>query len=337
MPAAQTQTIAVLGAGAWGTALAIQLARNGHHALLWGRRRELIESMAIRRCNERYLPDIPLPERLTPSQDLDAVLARSSMLLLAVPSAAFRQTLRRIAARGLNDGRVLWATKGLETRSGKLLHEVAKEELGARCRRGLVSGPSFATEVARGLPTAVTIAADDMDFASQAATLLHGETFRVYTSTDVVGVELGGALKNVLAIAAGISDGLGFGSNARAALITRGLSEMVRLSERAGAQRETLIGLSGLGDLVLTSTDDQSRNRRLGLALGRGRALETAIEDIDRTVEGVATASVIRQFARAIDVEMPICEQVARVLFEGLQPRAAVTELLNREQKMELL
>jgi len=332
----QTQTIAVLGAGAWGTALAIQVARNGHRVLLWGRRREHIEAVTAHRCNAHYLPDVPLPRGLEPCFELAAALASASMVLLSVPSSAFRQMLRDIAAHPPGAGRLLWTTKGLETRSGKLLHEVANEELPAGWLTGLVSGPSFAAEVAHGLPTAVTVAAEDNEFARQAVVLLHNDTFRVYTSTDVVGVELGGALKNVLAIAAGISDGLGFGSNARAALITRGLSEMLRLSERSGAQRDTLVGLSGLGDLLLTSTDDQSRNRRLGLALGRGRPLEAALKEVDRTVEGVATASVILRFARALDVEMPICEQVARVLFEGLDPRAAVTELMSRESKMEI-
>jgi len=330
------QTIAVLGAGAWGTALAIQLARNGHRVLLWGRRREHVASMVAHCRNVHYLPEVSFPAHLEPGWELAAALAPASMVLLAVPSSAFRQTLRDIAAHQPHGGRLLWATKGLETRSGKLLHAVASEELDASWRTGLVSGPSFAAEVARGLPTAVTVAAEDNEFARQAATLLHNDTFRVYTSTDVVGVELGGALKNVLAIAAGISDGLGSGSNARAALITRGLSEMLRLSERSGARRDTLVGLSGLGDLLLTSTDDQSRNRRLGLALGRGKALEAALKEVDRTVEGVATASVIMQLAHALHVEMPICEQVARVLFEGLDPRAAVMELMSRERKMEI-
>lgn len=333
----RAQTVGVLGAGAWGTALAIQLVRNGHRALLWGRSREAIEAMVARGVNERYLPGIEFPARLQPHWDLDHILAQTSSLLLAVPSAAFRETLRELAARNPKVQRLLWATKGLETRSGKLLHEVADEELGTDVARGLISGPSFAAEVACGLPTAVTAAASDIDLARQMASWLHGETFRVYTSVDVVGVELGGALKNVLAIAAGISDGLGFGANARAALITRGLIEIMRLSERAGAQRETLMGLSGLGDLVLTCTDDQSRNRRFGLALGHGLPLNAAAAEVAQTVEGVATAGAVIQVASYHQVEMPICEQVYRVLFEGLDPRAAVTELLNRERKMETL
>jgi glycerol-3-phosphate dehydrogenase (NAD(P)+) len=335
--AASAQTIAVLGAGAWGTALAMQLARNGHRALLWGRGREAVEAMRTRRGNDPYLPGVPFPEGIEPHWDLDYVLAQAPTLVLAVPSAAFRLTLRAIAANARDGLRILWATKGLETNSGKLLHVVADEELGACIAKGLISGPSFAAEVARGLPTAVTVAASDTGYARQAASWLHGDTFRVYTSADVVGVQLGGALKNVLAIAAGISDGLGFGANARAALITRGLSEIMRLSECAGAQRETLMGLSGLGDLVLTCTDNQSRNRRLGLALGRGRPLEAAINEIGQTVEGVATAGVVMQVAINHQVEMPICEQVSRVLFDGLEPGVAVTELLHRERKMESL
>jgi glycerol-3-phosphate dehydrogenase (NAD(P)+) len=334
---ARAQTIAVLGAGAWGTALAMQLARNGHHALLWGRNRKAVEAMTKSRCNDRYLPGIYFPERLEPHWNLNAVLTQTSMLLLAVPSSTFRQVLRHVAARARDNLRLLWATKGLETRSGKLLHSLVDDELAARTSAGLISGPSFAAEVARGLPTAVTVAACDIEFAREAAAWLHSDTFRVYTSNDVVGVELGGALKNVLAIAAGISDGLGFGSNARAALITRGLGEIMRLSECAGAQRETLMGLSGLGDLVLTCTDDQSRNRQLGLALGRGQLLDVAVSDVGQTVEGVATASVVLRVARSHQVEMPICEQVYRVLFERLDPSAAVAELLHRERKMENL
>lgn len=331
------QTIAVLGAGAWGTALAMQLARNGHRTLLWGRNREAIELMRAGRRNERYLPDVSFPERLEPQWSLTEVLAQTSTLLLAVPSIAFRQTLGVIAGEASAEFRLLWATKGLEICSGKLMHAVADEALYANVARGLLSGPSFAAEVARGLPTAVTIASSDKDFAREAASWLHGEAFRVYVSVDVVGVELGGALKNVLAIAAGISDGLGFGSNARAALVTRGLSEMMRLAEAAGSQRETLMGLSGLGDLVLTCTDDQSRNRRLGLALGCGLGLDVAMQEVGHTVEGVATADAVRKMASALQVEMPICAQVARVLFEGLDPRVAVIELLNRERKMEVL
>lgn len=332
-----TQTVGVLGAGAWGTALAMQLTRNGYRALLWGRQRETVEAMRVRRCNDRYLPGLRLPAELEPQWDLDLVLDRASILLLAVPSGAFRATVRQIAASGSKRLAVLWATKGLEACSGKLLHAIADEELGADVAKALISGPSFAAEVARGLPTAVTLAAADENFARQAAAWLHGESFRVYVSVDVVGVELGGALKNVLAIAAGICDGLGFGANARAALITRGLSEIMRLAVIAGARRETLMGLSGLGDLVLTCTDDQSRNRRLGLSLGRGMTLDEAMHAVARTVEGVATAGAVMQVARAHGIEMPICEQVYRVLFGGLDPRLAVTELLNREPKMELL
>jgi len=335
MRARARQTIAVLGAGAWGTALAMQLARNRHHTLLWGRAREAIEVMRERRCNDHYLPGIVYPDEIEPIADLNAVLERAPSVVLAVPSSDFRRLLRAITDRFCGELRLLWATKGIETHTGKLLHVVADEELGKGTCKGLVSGPSFAAEVARGLPTAVTVASSNIAFAREAAAWLHGEAFRVYTSTDLVGVELGGAVKNVLAIAAGISDGLGFGSNARAALITRGLREIMRLCERAGALRETLMGLSGLGDLVLTCTDDQSRNRRLGLALGRGRSLDEAMREIGQTVEGIATAGAIMQVARDHAVEMPICEQVSRVLFDGLDRRAAVTELLSRERKME--
>jgi glycerol-3-phosphate dehydrogenase (NAD(P)+) len=335
--ASDARTIAVIGAGAWGTALAIQVARTGRRALLWGRRRETVEFMSAQRCNPTYLPEIKYPDNVQPHWDLGSTLAQTPALVIAVPSVAFRDTLRSIAAHAQRDLALLWATKGLEAGSGRLLHEVADEELGRRACKGLLSGPSFAAEVARELPTAVTVAAKSIEFARHAASWFHSDTFRVYTSVDVVGVQLGGALKNVLAIAAGISDGLGFGANARAALITRGLNEMTRLSERAGARRETLMGLSGLGDLVLTCTDDQSRNRRLGLALGRGQTPGSAAQEIGHTVEGIATAGVVLQVARSHRVEMPICEQVCRVLAGELDPRAAVTELLRRERKMEKL
>jgi glycerol-3-phosphate dehydrogenase (NAD(P)+) len=315
----------------------MQLARNSCRVLLWGRRREALELMSAQGRNSAYLPGASFPPGLEPHWDLDAALAQASASVLAVPSAAFRSTLRRIAKGVQPHTGLLWACKGLETQSGKLLHEVASEELGAHLPKGLISGPSFAAEVARGSPTAVTVAASNIEFAREAAAWFHGDAFRVYISADIVGVQLGGALKNVMAVAAGISDGLGFGANARAALITRGLSEIMRLSEHAGAQRETLMGLSGLGDLVLTCTDDQSRNRRLGLALGRGSSIEKATQEAGQTVEGIVTAGVIRQVARIHQVEMPICEQVYQVLFEGRDPRAAVTELLSREQKMERL
>ncbi|HEY9148413.1 MAG TPA: NAD(P)H-dependent glycerol-3-phosphate dehydrogenase, partial [Gammaproteobacteria bacterium] len=308
--------IAVLGAGSWGSALAIQLARNGIDTLLWGRDEQQMAKMAADRCNSRYLPDIPLPDKLTPLSDLAQTLDRATALLVVVPSHAFRHTLEQIAPQ-LRPGLPLaWATKGLEPGSRKLLHQVTRETLGEARPAAVISGPTFAKEVAKGLPTAVTVASTDPDTAEYFASCLHGGTFRAYTASDVVGVELGGACKNVLAIAAGIADGLGYGANTRAALITRGLAELMRLGAPLGGHPETFMGLAGLGDLVLTCTDDQSRNRRVGLALGQGKTLEQAIAEIGQAVEGVKSAPEVFALARELGVEMPITEQVYRVLYQ---------------------
>lgn len=331
---AQT-TIAVLGAGSWGTALAIQLARNGHKALLWGRETDEIEAMAEKRYNARYLPDIRFPDGVVPEPELSRILGQTDNILVVVPSAGFRSALKTIHPSLSNEARVLWATKGMEDGTGNLLHEILLGELGDSRPYGVISGPSFAGEVARGLPTAVTVASPDASFRKDAAEWFHGETFRAYLSDDVTGVELGGAVKNVLAIAAGISDGLGFGANARAAIITRGLAEIMRLGAELGAKRETLMGLSGMGDLVLTCTDDQSRNRRMGLALGRGKSMEQTMRDIGQAVEGVGTAKVVKLLADRCKVDMPICDQVFRVLYESLPASQAVQDLLGRDQRAE--
>jgi glycerol-3-phosphate dehydrogenase (NAD(P)+) len=326
--------VAVLGAGSWGTALAIQLARNGTDTLLWGRDADKMATMAADRCNVRYLPEITLPDNLSPVSDLEQTLARAADVLLVVPSHGFRQTLELIAPHLKRDSRIAWATKGLEPGSHKLLHQVAAEVLGdTPCT--VISGPTFAREVAKGLPTAVTVASHDPAIAAYFASCLHGGNFRAYTASDVVGVELGGACKNVLAIAAGIADGLGFGANTRAALITRGLAELMRLGAHLGGQPETFMGLAGLGDLVLTCTDDQSRNRRVGLALGKGETLDDAIAAIGQAVEGVKSAPEVHGLAQENGVEMPITEQVYRVLYEGETAREAVAALLHREQKAE--
>lgn len=330
-----TPTIGVIGAGSWGTALAIQLARNGHRAILWGRELDEMRDMIEHRYNARYLPDIRFPEGLEPVEQLDELLDQTQNLLIVVPSAGFRSVMQTIKPSLNSDARIMWATKGLEDGSGKLLHEVLVEELGKDTPYAVVSGPSFAREVAKGLPTAVTVASYDDEFRTEAASWLHGDTFRVYSSMDVVGVELGGAVKNVLAIAAGISDGLGFGANARAAIITRGLAEIMRLGASLGAHPETLMGLSGMGDLVLTCTDDQSRNRRMGLALGRGKSVESTMREIGQAVEGVGTAKVVQLVAERCGVEMPICHQVFRTLYESHPAKAAVSELLSRNQRSE--
>ncbi|HXH02950.1 MAG TPA: NAD(P)H-dependent glycerol-3-phosphate dehydrogenase [Candidatus Competibacteraceae bacterium] len=327
-------SVAVLGAGSWGTALALLLARNGHATRLWGHRSEHIVQLCADGENRRYLPGIPFPAALTPCAALAEAVTGAELVLVAVPSHAYGATLAALRPHlGDNQG-VAWATKGLEHGTGRFLHEVTAEQLGAR-PAAIVSGPSFAREVAAGLPTALTVAAAEHGYARRVAALLHGPTLRAYTSTDVVGVELGGALKNVLAIAAGISDGQGFGANARAALITRGLAEMVRLGEAVGGRRETFMGLAGIGDLILTCTDDQSRNRRFGLAVGRGTAITDALATIGQVVEGMTTTPEILRLARSHGVEMPITEQVEAVLYHGRAPRQAVESLLARDPKAE--
>lgn len=328
-------TCAVLGAGSWGTALAIQLARGGRPAMLWGRDRAHLAALQRERRNARYLPEARFPDTLRIEPDLAAALQCSRDVLVAVPSHALRQTMQEMAAHVSARTRVSWATKGFELTTGLLPHEVARQVLGGRVPTAVISGPTFAKEVGAGLPTAMTIAASDPAFASELAQRLSGESFRAYTSNDMVGVEVGGAIKNVLAIGAGISDGLGFGANTRIALIARGLVEMTRLGVALGARRETFMGLAGLGDLVLTCTDNQSRNRRFGLALACGTQVEAAQQAIGQVVEGVPAARAVRQVAARAGVEMPICEQVYRVVYEGVPPRDAVRELMSRALKPE--
>lgn len=327
--------IAVLGAGSWGTALAILLARNGHDVRLWGNDPPALAELARARRNLRYLPAAIFPDSLSVHTDVDAALADRADVLIVVPSHAFRAVLTMLAPRLTPGIALAWATKGLEMASGKLLHQVAAEVVPADTPQAVISGPTFAREVAAGLPTAATVAGNADAAAEHFAALLRGKSFRAYTSTDRIGVELGGALKNVLAIAAGISDGLGFGANSRAALITRGLAEMIRLGEALGGQRETFMGLAGVGDLVLTCTDDQSRNRRMGLALGRGQSREQAHKAIDQVVEGVDTAREIHKLGQRYGVDLPISEQVYQVIYNGVDPRAAVQALLAREPKAE--
>ncbi len=329
-------SIVVLGAGSWGTALAIQLCRAGGLVTLWGHEPELMASISSARCNTRYLPGVLLPEQLMLNADLAAAMVDMQDVLVVVPSHAFRAVLTQLQPLLKNNARLAWATKGLESGSGKLLHEVAEEVLGKNIATAVVSGPTFAREVAEGLPTAITVASTNTLFAADMATRLHSKTFRAYTNDDVAGVEVGGAVKNVLAIAAGIADGLGYGANARTALITRGLAEMMRLGETLQGQRETFMGLAGLGDLVLSCTDDQSRNRKLGLALGQDQRLEAALAAIDQVVEGVQTAREVHNLALSQGVDMPITEQVYAVLYEARKPKDAVQALLNRDQKAEL-
>ncbi|MCF6353797.1 MAG: NAD(P)-dependent glycerol-3-phosphate dehydrogenase [Candidatus Polarisedimenticolaceae bacterium] len=329
-----TATIAVLGAGSWGTALAILLSRNGHRVRLWGHLKAEIEPLQQDRESRQYLPGIPLPELLQPVTDLGEAVSSADELLVVVPSHAFRQVLEAVKPLVAADIPLNWATKGLEPKTCKLLHQVALEVLGER-PVAVVSGPTFAKEVAAGLPTAITVASPSEVHAQRFAGYLNSDCFRVYTSSDIIGVQIGGGAKNVLAIAAGIADGLGFGANTRAALITRGLAEMMRLGEAVGGRAETFMGLAGLGDLILTCTDDQSRNRRMGLALARGLTIAQARKEIGQEVEGVGTAQEIFEKARALGVDMPITEQVYRILYEGLDPKEAVQRLLARSVKAE--
>jgi glycerol-3-phosphate dehydrogenase (NAD(P)+) len=334
MPSARQQPMAVIGAGSWGTALAIQLTRAGLPARLWGRDTGQLHAMNRLRCNQRYLPDAAFPQALEVAADLRAVLDGVRDVLVVVPSHAFRPTLELVGRHLSRDARVAWATKGFEITSGLLPHQVAREILGAR-PVAVVSGPTFAKEVGAGLPTAMTVASRDAAFAKALATRLSGPSFRAYTQSDIVGVEVGGAVKNVIAIGSGIADGMGFGANTRVALITRGLAEMMRLGVKLAAVRETFMGLAGLGDLVLTCTDDQSRNRRLGLALGRGRTLQEAQSEIQQVVEGILASRAVCAVAERLSVEMPICREIYRVMHEGKPVRDAVQELMGREMRSE--
>jgi glycerol-3-phosphate dehydrogenase (NAD(P)+) len=327
--------IAVLGAGSWGTALAMQFARSGRPTRLWGRDRQQLAAMARDRRNVRYLPGSEFPEALSVELDLDAALNGVHDVLVVVPSHAFRSLLKTVVSHLTAEMRLAWATKGFEVETGLLPHQVAREVLGTDRAIAVLSGPTFAREVGAGLPTAMTIASPDATFAAALARELSSSNFRAYTSTDIVGVEVGGAVKNVLAVGAGLSDGLGFGANTRIALITRGLVEMMRLGVALGAQRETFMGLAGLGDLVLTCTDDQSRNRRFGLLLAAGKSVEQALAEIGQVVEGYVAAKAVHAVAQREKVEMPICKGIYGVLYEKLPAKDVVRGLMTRPIKAE--
>ena len=335
MPTTIKATIAVLGAGSWGTALAVLLARNGHRTLLWGHDAAHMALLSHARCNVTFLPDVAFPDNLELYDDLPAVARAAQHFLVVVPSHAFHALLKALQPHLPVGATVAWATKGMDADSGALLSQVADAVLGVSYPNGIVSGPTFAKEVAQGLPTAITVASARIEVAETIAQWLRNDRVRVYTCLDRIGVELGGAVKNIMAIATGISDGLGYGANARAALITRGLAEMRRLGAAMGGKPETFMGLAGLGDLVLTCTDNQSRNRQIGLALGKGRPLHLALADLGQVAEGVTTARTVQTLARRWKVDMPITEQVARVLFDALPPQAAVEALLGREPRAE--
>jgi glycerol-3-phosphate dehydrogenase (NAD(P)+) len=329
------RSISVLGAGSWGTALAILAARNNSQTLLWGHNPAHIASLKTAKQNQRYLPEVIFPKSLQLTSEIAEVAAFSNLLLIAVPSHAFKDTLINLRPHLPSDIKIAWATKGFNTDDGFLLHQTVENILGPDTPTAVLSGPTFANEVAANLPTAITIASANKSFAEQLAAIMRNPGFRVYTSSDIIGVQVGGAVKNVMAIAAGIADGLGFGANTRAALITRGLTEIQRLGLALGGKNESFVGLSGLGDLILTCTDNQSRNRRFGLAIGQGKKREVAINEINQEIEGISTAEKTYLIANKIGVEMPITEQVYKVLYQGLEPITAVQNLLKREQKSE--
>jgi glycerol-3-phosphate dehydrogenase (NAD(P)+) len=292
--------------------------------------------MRAERQNRRYLPDARFPDHVDVVDDLAAAVDGATSIIVAVPSHALRALLKQLKPLLARDARLAWATKGFELDTGKLPHQVAYEVLGDRYPVAVLSGPTFAREVGMGLPTAMTIASPDGDFAAQLARSLHASNFRAYTSTDIMGVEVGGAVKNVLAVGAGLSDGLGFGANTRVALITRGLSEVMRLGVALGAQPETFMGLAGLGDLVLTSTDNQSRNRRFGLALAAGKSVEASLQEIGQVVEGYAAARAVHAVALREKVDMPIANAIYRILYENAPARDVVKDLMTRPIRPEV-
>ncbi|MFM2479100.1 NAD(P)H-dependent glycerol-3-phosphate dehydrogenase [Celerinatantimonas sp. MCCC 1A17872] len=336
MSQSKSVPLAVLGAGSYGTALAIAVARNGFPITLWGHQSEHVAKLARERQNSIFLPGCPFPDTLHLEADLNKVIANSKDILVVVPSYAFADVLRQIEPLLDEQTRIVWATKGLMPHTGELLSAVAEDILGPSRKLAVISGPTFAKELAQGLPTAISVSSADDQWVSDLAELMHSErSFRVYTNRDMVGVQLGGAIKNVIAISAGMADGLGFGANARTALITRGLREMTRLGVALGAQRETFMGMAGLGDLVLTCTDNQSRNRRFGIALGKGALIDEAQEQIGQVVEGYRNTQEVYQLACQHQIEMPIVEQVYQVLYQGKSVKDAATALLARAQRDE--
>ena len=335
MSTANTQAITVLGAGSWGTALAIHLASSGHDVLLWGNEPDHIQQLSEQRCNQQFLPGIRFPDSLQLTASLEQALSFPCWILIAIPSHTYRPFLQQNAHLFTEDVGIVWASKGLEAGSSKLIHQVVAEELPGCKKVAVMSGPTFAGEVARNLPTAITVASKSESFSRQLTDDLHSGRFRVYSSTDLIGVELGGTLKNVLAIAAGAADGLGFGANTRAALITRGLAEMMRLGEAMGGQRSTFMGLAGMGDLILTCTDNQSRNRRTGLLLAQGKTIDEVHLEIGQAIEGLKTAKEVVSLAHEYNVEVPICQQVYRVLYENCPIDEAVHALLSRKSSQE--
>lgn len=332
----RSDSVSVIGAGSYGTALAITLARNGHPVVLWGHNPHHLERLQADRCNTEFLPDVAFPDNLLIEPSLEKAVAASQDILVVVPSHVFGQVLKQIQPLLEADSRLVWATKGLESETGRLLQDVARDILGPAIPLAVISGPTFARELAAGMPTAIALASASPEFSEALQQKLHcGKSFRVYRNHDLVGVQLGGAVKNVIAIGAGISDGIGFGANARTALITRGLAEMSRLGVALGADPTTFMGMAGLGDLVLTCTDNQSRNRRFGMLLGQGNSVDVAEKSIGQVVEGYRNTKEVRILAARTGVEMPITEQIYQVLYCGKSAREAALSLLGRERKDE--
>ncbi|EJR5449206.1 NAD(P)H-dependent glycerol-3-phosphate dehydrogenase [Vibrio cholerae] len=326
----------VIGAGSYGTSLAISLARNGANIVLWGHDAEHMARLDADRANHEFLPGIAFPDTLIVETDLQKAVQASRDLLVVVPSHVFGIVLKSLQPHLRADSRICWATKGLEPETGRLLQDVAHDVLGDSYPLAVLSGPTFAKELAMGMPTAISVTSPDAQFVGDLQEKIHcSKTFRVYANSDFIGMQLGGAVKNVIAIGAGMSDGIGFGANARTALITRGLAEMSRLGAALGAQPETFMGMAGLGDLVLTCTDNQSRNRRFGLALGQGKDVDTAQTDIGQVVEGYRNTKEVWMLAKRMGVEMPIVEQIYQVLYQGKDARLAAQDLLARDKKME--
>ena len=334
--AIETAAMTVLGAGSYGTALAMSFARNGNRTLLWGHEPEHIAELASARSNEAYLPGLIFPDSLALEADLATAIHANRDILIVVPSHVFGEVLTQIKPWLREDSRIAWATKGLEAETGRLLQDVATDILGSQYPLAVLSGPTFAKELAAGLPTAMSVSSTDPKFAEDISHLLHcGRSLRTYTNDDIIGVQLGGAVKNVIAIGAGLSDGLGFGANARTALITRGLTELCRLGEALGADKNTFMGMSCLGDLVLTCTDNQSRNRRFGLALGAGKGVDEAQIEIGQVVEGYRNTKEVYLLAARLGVEMPITEQIYQVLYQHKPAQEAAIALLSRDKKGE--
>ena len=335
MTAPPSHAMAVLGAGSFGTALAIHLARRGSDTLLWGRDADAMATMQAARANDNYLPGCAFPVKLTAVADLGAAVSQAADVLVATPSHALRGMLEQLQPLLRPGQGVACACKGLEPGSGRLVHQVIEDVLGPEVPLAVISGPTFAKELGLGLPTAVTVASQHADFAEKLALELHGDGFRAYTADDLPGGEIGGAAKNVMAIGVGIADGLRLGANTRAALITRGLAEIMRLGEALGARPETLMGLAGMGDLVLTCTDDQSRNRRMGLLLAKGLAVDAAITEIRQVVEGIKAAPEVLRLAHRHQVEMPITETVSAILRGEITPVEGVRRLATRPARAE--